>query len=74
MLIPTTASTPDFHRKEDVLLQWKGDTPVELPTDSLTMPQFQLRNISVRGCQELYKTGKVQNDGTVPVYCYPKYS
>ena len=73
MMFLLVASTPDFHRKEDVLLQWKGDTPVELPTDSLTMPQFQLRNISVRECRELYKTGKVHTYCTVPVYCYPKY-
>ncbi|KAI0224171.1 Glycine receptor subunit alpha-4 [Lamellibrachia satsuma] len=46
------------HRTEDVLLQWLDDTPVELPPDSLSMPQFQLLNVSYGQCTELYKTGE----------------
>ncbi|KAI0216798.1 Glycine receptor subunit alpha-2 [Lamellibrachia satsuma] len=46
------------HRTEDVLLQWLDDTPVELPGDTLTLPQFQLLNVKHGQCTERYKTGE----------------
>lgn len=69
--LTTTVCSSDYHRTEDVQLQWLDDTPVELPSDSLSMPQFQLLNITSGECNESYKTGIRCNKVATQTYKLP---
>jgi len=43
-----------------VELQWADDTPIELHSDELNLPQFALIGYSANMCAEEYKTGKIR--------------
>ncbi len=47
----------DSYTKDDVQLQWMDDDPVEVDEEELSLPQFELVNISTRHCKDMFKTG-----------------
>ncbi len=48
----------DSYTKDDVQLQWMDDDPVEVDEEELSLPQFELVNISTRHCKDMFKTGQ----------------
>lgn len=47
----------DSYTEDDLVLAWEDDEPVELNSDELYLPQFELLRTSVDNCTAHYKTG-----------------
>ncbi len=49
----------DSYTNNDVQLQWMDESPVEYDKKDLSLPQFELVNVSTRHCKDMFKTGEL---------------
>ncbi len=50
--------TSDSYTEADVILEWLNDDPMEINEGEVSLPQFQLLNITTGRCEEKYTTGR----------------
>jgi len=58
--MPILRCCVDAYDRRSVELQWGDDTPIELYSDKLNLPQFALVDYYADMCAEEYKTGNIR--------------